>query len=143
MRREPTNRTFFSNILTLDQLCQLFRKEFRIRDADPQLPLPTIQLATALFGSGLRGELASVAETYNGCFTKLQDPPLCPHPACLSSLLTLMQHCHRTGASQFGYEAGKLFVTYLLNLSFEVGEACVVHPSTTTDSRTAPRLLSQ
>ena len=69
------------------------------------------------------GELEAVVEVYNGCFM------LVAHPPCLTPLLTLVRHCH---SSQFANGAGKLFV---LNLCYEVGEAWVSRPSTTTDSR--------
>ena len=119
----------------MQQLCTLFGKDFRISDHCDQQPLPSVELTSTIFGRRQRGELESVAETYHSCFVRVVDPALGIFPPCLSPLLTLMRHCHRTHVSLFSNGAGKLFATYLLNLSFEVGETWAVRPSTTHDSR--------
>ena len=128
-------RTFFSYISSMQQLCTLFGKDFRISDHCDQQPLPSVALTSTIFGRRQRGELESVAETYHSCFVRVVDPALGIFPPCLSPLLTLMRHCHRTHVSLLSNGAGKLFATYLLNLSFEVGETWAVRSSTTHDSR--------
>ena len=126
-------RTYFSQISTIEDLCSAFGKAFRISDFPLDPPRPSVNLARTLFKQP--GELEAVVEAYNGCFM-LEDPPMIvTHPPCLTPLLTLVRHCHRTSSYQFANGAGKLFMVYLLNLCYEIGETWLSRPSTTTDSR--------